>query len=426
MNVTRTVTIHREDEEELKASCEKYFAKFSKKMGIGKEDMGVKVVEYIKEQDPKDHAIYYDKAVVEVMFPDVTANNWEFIAKIDNDLHSESVIRRVPGTTTEIPETYKHVDHTVCDHCGVNRFRTCVYIIHNKVTGDFKQVGSSCLGDFIGYKNIDAVLSMYLKFYDELQEYKEREAPVSRGFITVDFNEFALYAYCVIKKLGYVSRKNSEELEGAKRPTADYLFDHFYCNDWQFGPCSKNPLFTREELEAMMETEDATTFAEKLNTFYNNEFMNNANAYTSEFWTNFKIIIKDGFVKHNEIGYAAYAIFNYIKSTEEKKAATARVSEHVPGNVGDKVQLEVTCYAANMFENDFGVGEFVMMKDKEGRTVVWKTGSNIKWDYATKQNVHIHVDVDKTYMVQATIKSFSEYKGIKQTNVTRLKVIKEI
>lgn len=54
-----------------------------------------------------------------------------------------------PGET--LPASYQDKTAIECQHCGHNRFRKKSYLLRNLESGEFKEVGSTCLIDFFGH-----------------------------------------------------------------------------------------------------------------------------------------------------------------------------------------------------------------------------------------------------------------------------------
>lgn len=77
-------------------------------------------------------------------------DGWTFVARLDHSNETGNIIRMVPNTGITLPETYRHCSPN-CDHCRIRRLRRDTFVIHNDETGEFKQVGSSCLVDFFGH-----------------------------------------------------------------------------------------------------------------------------------------------------------------------------------------------------------------------------------------------------------------------------------
>lgn len=86
------------------------------------------------------------------------------------------------------------------------------------------------------------------------------------------------------------------------------------------------------------------------------------------------------------------------------------------GKVGDKIQMELTYTRSFSWDaSPYGYyGSSVtfchMFKDNQGNVIVWKTGLCLEADYGEK------------VLVKGTIKQHDEYKGTKQTVLTRCKV----
>lgn len=94
-------------------------------------------------------------------------NHWELIAKIEHE-HGGCIISKI-DFDAEIPEKYMLSDYCVCEHCNSKRLRKVVYILRNMQTGEFKQVGSSCLKDFTGALDAENA-ARYFAMFDELVE----------------------------------------------------------------------------------------------------------------------------------------------------------------------------------------------------------------------------------------------------------------
>lgn len=87
-------------------------------------------------------------------------------------------------------------------------------------------------------------------------------------------------------------------------------------------------------------------------------------------------------------------------------------SEHKYG-VGDKVELELRLDFRHEYESNFGYHPssfyIYVMKDQQGNVYKWKSNNYYSWDgYLT---------------VKGTVKELGEYKGVKQTVLTRCKVL---
>lgn len=127
-------------------------------------------------------------------------NDWQFIATVE---HTEkgNIIEGYSGI--EVPERY-YSGKPVCEHCNSNRYRKNTYIIRNVETGEFKQVGKSCLKDFT--QGLSA--EMVAQYISGFQELIEGETPSGGCWFPryINKNEFLAYAAETIRCFGYVKR----------------------------------------------------------------------------------------------------------------------------------------------------------------------------------------------------------------------------
>lgn len=77
---------------------------------------------------------------------------WTLAARVTHLTDAETgepvnVFDPVPGV--EIPEEFRNRDR-VCDHCKARRLRKYTFVCRNETTGEWVQVGSTCLRDFLG------------------------------------------------------------------------------------------------------------------------------------------------------------------------------------------------------------------------------------------------------------------------------------
>lgn len=101
------------------------------------------------------------------------------------------------------------------------------------------------------------------------------------------------------------------------------------------------------------------------------------------------------------------------KAKDERAPKTA--SEYV-GNIGDTLTLSATLSSVSTFETHFtyyGETNYIYkFTDENGNSIVWKTASFQK------------IEEGKTYEIKGKVKEHNEYKGDKQTVLTRCKIIK--
>jgi hypothetical protein len=75
---------------------------------------------------------------------------WTFVARIDHTNDAGNIIRTVPNLSCDLPEHFRTAKPD-CQHCNVRRLRRDTFVIRNDQTGEYQQVGTSCLKDFFGH-----------------------------------------------------------------------------------------------------------------------------------------------------------------------------------------------------------------------------------------------------------------------------------
>ena len=99
---------------------------------------------------------------------------------------------------------------------------------------------------------------------------------------------------------------------------------------------------------------------------------------------------------------------------EELKIEASKDPDEVPseyiGNVGDKIETELVLEKVRGFYSTYGY-TYVYCFKKDNDVVVWKTQKGLDLEEGGKVKV------------KATIKEHSEYDGVKQTYITRAKVL---
>lgn len=92
---------------------------------------------------------------------------------------------------------------------------------------------------------------------------------------------------------------------------------------------------------------------------------------------------------------------------------------HFFGEVGQKIEMEVTYTGCSSFDTYFGTTWIYKFDTDDGAHLVWKTGADLggtEW---------LVLEGDRI-TIKATIKDHKEYRGIEQTELQRLKVLKGI
>ena len=323
------------------------------------DDMNVECVEYVMEFDPYVVGNYRFGAVVER-----TTDANENLVYVQDD---EAVADFAKYRTTDL----------VCEHCNTNHNRTkCVVLVDN-TNGTHKMVGRACLKDFIGY-NVET----FSKYFKEIQQILLEDAePViydnerGRYAPAIDVVEYMANCIKIVKTYGY----NKEVKETALRAMHKNKIEDKYIEE-----------------------------AKKVIQF----FEENEEKLDGEFEHNTRIFVTGRKPVLNYNGFVAYAYTLYEKIVEREiakvKAEEQKVLSNYVGTVGAKITITGTMKAIAGYETTYGYTTIYKIVDENNNVYIWKTGNT--------------VNTDGKVQVTGTIKAHEEYRGEKQTVLTRCKV----
>lgn len=386
---------------------EKIIKKYQKKGALINFQIGNKVTEkgtlYIN--DDRTHKQYNMPIEVECyeVFVDGTyiINGWQFVGTVEFTENGNIIRLADSSFEGKIPVKYLHTPK-ICEHCGKIRNRKDTYLVCS-TDGEFKQVGSSCLLDYTHGLDADNCASI-MSCLDQVREISNKDCDFEtfrgNGFSSTGFgvgNTEALKALAIglVKKQGYTRMQDGNG-------TASDLSNLFFHNlpsdieEQLFGDVTPA---SEEEVKAI--DEYAKDYFES-----NNEYMRNA----SLAWSRKSIEFRD-------FGLIASFANTYLKDMQKRQEmSTTRVNEHV-GNIGDKITFKVAS-ARVLFVKDNSMYSYYASASK-----VWEIidtdGHTFKW------SASFSTEIKPNDTITATIKAYSEYKGLKQTVITRGKVISD-
>ena len=328
-------------------------------------------------------------------------SGWQFVGTIE--FTENGNIIRLANSAYEglVPAKYLHTSK-ICEHCGTIRNRKDTYLIMSD-EGEFKQVGSSCLLEYT--RGLDAnTCASIMSCLDQVREISNKDCDFEtfrgNGFSSTGFgvgNTEALKALAIglVKKQGYTKMQDGIG-------TASDLSNLFFHNlpsdieEQLFGDVTPA---SEEEVKAI--DEYAKDYFES-----NNEYMRNA----SLAWSRKSIEFRD-------FGLIASFAHTYLKDMQKRQEmSTTRVNEHV-GNIGDRITFKVA-FARVLFVKDNSMYSYYASASKVWE-IVDTEGHTFKW------SASFSTEIKPNDTITATIKDHTEYKSVKQTVITRGKVISD-
>lgn len=146
-------------------------------------------------------------------------NGWEFVASVEHTENGNIFSKAM--TDVEIPERYRTSD-PVCEHCQSKRTRKSTFIVRNTQTGEFKQVGNSCLRDFtFGMSaSFAAQVASWRSIFEEAEEEHIGHCSWAQKYFSTI--EILRYTAETIRHFGYSKSENTGD------STKDRTLDFFH------------------------------------------------------------------------------------------------------------------------------------------------------------------------------------------------------
>lgn len=321
---------------------------------------------------------------------------WRFMARLQH-LPEGNLIKAVPGALEngqDVPETYR--TRRLCDHCQTNRRRKDTYLLQHIHSQEWKQVGSTCIKDFTGHENPEALINAYTCLLDAIDDLDHE-----RGFDPFDHADcyeaghlhaagFLSYVLGEIRFYGWVSSGAAKE-----DPTLYPTWMAALTNLKDSRKIKRPPMPADYE-----QAKDCLTWVR--HTLANRDKL-------SDYEHNLATALAGDWLIYDVLPLAASAIITWKRTLEQERAATASPSRFY-GEKGKRYTLTLTMqYHWASEPKQWGVSHLHKLTDQAGNVFIWWTGKKACQE-------------DTTYQVTGTVKDHQEYQGIKQTILTRCKI----
>lgn len=329
-------------------------------------------------------------------------NDWEFVAIIEHS-NPTNVIRTF-RTEYEVPEGY-YTAAPVCEHCNSKRKRKDTYLIRNTETGEFKQVGKSCLKDFTNGLDAAAV-AQYISWFDELIK---GETPSGGSWVRYyKVEEIVQLAVEAVNLYGYQKATLPGEAGYFDKDSTKGVVVDMWCG----GRWAKRHLDKGFNVNREGNKEKATAVLAFV------AGLENKLGYIS----NLKALCSKVYCEGRDLGIVVSSVACYDREMEyqarkaQREAQQAKEKQGVEnewfGTVGERVEvMEPECKLLTSWETEFGTKYLYRFTTENGYVFTWKTCKA--------------VGNGKKLKVVGTVKAHTEFRGMKQTELTRCKVLEK-
>ena len=330
-------------------------------------------IEYLDLNDGTDRKYACRRYEVEGIYK---LNGWEFIGEIEHK-ENGNVFRIINENHKDIVFKLYENAPAKCEHCGTIRKRRNTFIVYNESEKTYKQVGKGCLQEYTGF-DVDkcALLSSFLK---DIIPFK-----------TIDFNNIESYSTYynnyTIRKIIY-----HEVLSNGY----DKINSRFIVKD----------VYSNKELKTEICHNIEDSIIEKIS-----QWLDEKTQKPSEYYSSCKTIWNSNEIEFRDFNYLLSMINLYLKDMNNKSL----INNEYVGNIGDKINLIVksrrVLFTRGPYATNGNIQDVYEIIDTKGYTYIWATSTYIE-------------ELD---LIKATIKEHKEYKGIKQTVITRGTVINNL
>lgn len=387
-------------------SFEKKIARIRRKAERAKVDFSYKRLEPIqKETDLPGITVECVPVTVKCK---IHYENWIVIAVLDhheagNVIHSVEGEWR-PSAELALPSRFRTAK-SFCEHCNTMRSRNKTVVIYNTQTKQFKQVGTTCLREYTGGIDAEAIAA-----FEELTKSPEEFLGVSGSSkFFIETKDYLSAVVATMSLYGFMSKKKAAEINeevrynnNIKRVEATCTKAvHLMTNNEKPNEMSNkwHNIYKSKDTEAFVE--DAVEWIKSYNE-------------PNDFMENLRVICSGSHIKVSDVGFAACLMDLYKRHLEHEKMRKQKEQENAMyryyGEAGEKVALSGKLACVTSYSTQFGV-MFIYKMIYNSAIFVWKTSKYLGID-----------DSGAEVNLVGTIKEHSEFRGVKQNMLVRCKV----
>ncbi|KKN72369.1 hypothetical protein LCGC14_0411960 [marine sediment metagenome] len=352
----------------------------------------------------------YDKfSVITVEGEPPKLAGWSFVATLTRTA-TGNLISKVPGVVEDLLDKYRTALPT-CDYCGLSRKRVDSFIVKSDA-GKYQQVGRNCLAKFLGYSNPERVAGYATMLSNIGQDISDQEEKLfSGGGRSSDYRgleEFLTMVVAVVETHGWVSIAKAREREDVSPTIGEVEFQLSPSVDAKENRRAK----IRPTAEHRVRAREAIEFArsDKLST-------------DTDYKHNLKISTAEDMFHKKASGVVASLIAFEDRDKEwervqelrcqeaEKRKAEYTKSRYV-GEVGERITVRVHVIRRRVLDGQYGPSYMFRMLDGDGNVFVWFSSVDV-------------LEEGEWYNLLGTVKKHERYDDVKQTILTRCKVLSD-
>ena len=352
------------------------------------------------------------------------------------DVEFEGVVSLIEKSENDKIFTFKNINYSSllancsCDKCHKKIGRN-KYLVFSKVgkevetRDDLVVLGTSCAKDYFPF-SVESYFGFLESAFEELGSYDEFSG--SLGGCSSHYHTLSEIYYATLactdnlkcyEKEGVTKGNVLGWLNNLKIDKCTYYRDAY--------PMPSNPIPFEDVISWIKDMYDTDEFVSDFHTNARSVFFKTLDDGTREMRNE---------INEKYMGIAVYAFFSVkqnhdkmvAKKIAEEECAKANAEVEYYGAVGDKFELTLTFDKSFCFEGAYGFTYIHLFHDDEGHQFKWSSSNGTyKVEYDKTADFggieYCEFEIGHKYLMKGTVKAHNEYKGVKQTVITRCKVL---
>lgn len=355
--------------------------------------------EFFQKGKTEDGEEITRKYIIVEVEGEAKVNGWIFAGTIEHT--PQGNILRSIDNDHKIPERYRDA-RPYCEHCNTKRARKDTYVVFNEKTQEYKQVGKSCLMDYTNGLSAETAAFM-LQWVKQVENHCSYDGTSLKHY----YNTIEISKYFVetMRKLGWAS--SSAGGDSTKEVAMDfYGVDH--------------KRITYPDIVKAIEVKRAKINfdPDHIDDEYITKALNWAKSWDgheyNDYRDNLKVIASMDYCEYKHLGYLASLFMAYDKEMEREVKRMERNKERAKSEHIGEIKERITCKVKSFktltaWETQWDTTFLYEFVTDDGNVLIWKTS---KW-----------LDDEKDITtITGTVKAHNEFRGIKQTELTRCKI----
>lgn len=316
---------------------------------------------------------------------------WALAGRVQHGPNA-NVFLTVPDQS--IPNKYRHTQSTLCEHCNSKRQRKDTFIVVHD-DGSYKQVGSTCLADFLGHTSGEALANMLTWFtgWDTMGGLNEFDPCTMREQFVLGLEGVLRMAATIIANYGWLSTQKARDQGQCELSTRSRV------SDWLMPPTdSEARKEHNKRVDKMKEVAgDVQPQVDKAL-----EWAKAQEGSTSDYRSNLAAIAANETLTYKQLGLAVSMVQAPLWDEQQDKSK----SQHI-GELKERLILDVEVLSLNSYEGDYGTVVIHKMVDAVGNKLTWFCSGR-------------PLEQGEKVTIKGTIKAHSEYKGEAETALSRV------